>query len=293
VIPSHPQPWAPPQIERSTGAHRKAEEETLRALAPLTLAAVLCLFANQQGQAQQLGCGGDYVCIPDDSADVAAPPGQSLTAANLTSLTRLERCPGVPVEVTAGSSEECRLACAAASDALQLLGRCGISLRRPLNVHIMNEVRHPFGGAIFGLFDTKHERVLVTREENIPSLVKDTPYAELPQHDFYKSLVVHEVVHGIMHQNLKRQPTSHAAYEYPAYALQIASLPSDVRNKFLQSVPNRARPGELVFNDTILFFDPFFFAAHAYEHFKASANRCAHLRALLEGEVAFIPALPP
>jgi hypothetical protein len=95
-----------------------------------------------------------------------------------------------------------------------------------------------------------------------------------------------------MHQNLKRQPITHAAYEYPAYALQIASLPADVRDKFLQSIPSRARPGEFVFNDTILFFDPFFFAAHAYEHFQAG-DGCAHLNALLGGDVTFIPALPP
>ena len=136
-------------------------------------------------------------------------------------------------------------------------------------------------------------KVLVTQEANIPSLVKDTPYAELPERDFYRSLIVHEVVHGVMHQNLKRKPTSHAAYEYPAYALQIASLPSSVRDTFLQSIPNRASPDNLVFNDSILFFDPFFFAVHAYEHFKAADNGCAHLNGLLVGEVAFIPTLPP
>ena len=96
-----------------------------------------------------------------------------------------------------------------------------------------------------------------------------------------------------MHQNLKRPAASHAAYEYPAYALQIASLPSSVRDTFLQSIPNRASPDNLVFNDSILFFDPFFFAAHAYEHFKAADNGCAHLNGLLVGEVAFIPTLPP
>jgi len=95
-----------------------------------------------------------------------------------------------------------------------------------------------------------------------------------------------------MHQNLKRPAMSHAAYEYPAYALQIESLPSNVRDKFLETINNRAGRGDLLFNDYILFFDPFFFAARAYEHFKASANGCAYLLGLLEGEVAFILTLP-
>jgi hypothetical protein len=43
-----------------------------------------------------------------------------------------------------------------------------------------------------------------------------------------------------------------------------------------------------VFNDSILLADPYVFAAHAYRHFKASANGCTRLTALLEGEVEFI-----
>ena len=203
------------------------------------------------------GCEGDYVCIADDPAAAtawAAGRGAILSGHKQASYTGRERCPEALADVTAASSDERRLACSAAGDALQMLGRCGIYLRRPLHLQIMSEVRHPFGNSpIFGLFDTKQDRVLVTQEANIQYLVKDTPYAQLPQRDFYRSLIVHEVVHGIMHQNLKWQPASHAAYEYPAYALQIASLPSSVRDKFLRSIPNRARPSEFVLNDTILF----------------------------------------
>jgi hypothetical protein len=192
------------------------------------------------------------------------------------------------VDVTATSPEERQLACSAAGDAIQLLDRCRIPLRRPLQVQMMSEVRHPLGGSIFGLFDTKRERVLITQEANIPALVKDTPYAMLPQREFYRSLIVHEVVHGVMHQNLKRPATTHAAYEYPAYALQIESLAPHVRDAFLKSFDQTAIASKSLFNDTVLFFDPYFFAASANHHFKGSANGCAYLTALLEGEVAFI-----
>jgi hypothetical protein len=255
---------------------------------------ILCVFGIQQGQAQPAVCGGDYGCSSEAPTAAVTVLDAPSAAAKLANPAEPAQCPGAPVAVTAASDDERRLVCSATSQALQLLGRCGILLRRLLQVQIMSEVRHPFSrDPIFGFFDTKQDRVRITQELNIPSLVKDTPYAELPQRDFYRSLIVHEVVHGIMHQNLKGPATSHAAYEYPAYALQIASLPADVRDKFLQSIPNRARPGEHIFNDTILSFDPFFFAAHAYEHFKRSANGCAQLRALLEGEVSFIPSLPP
>jgi hypothetical protein len=92
-----------------------------------------------------------------------------------------------------------------------------------------------------------------------------------------------------MHQNLKRPAASHAAYEYPAYALQIESLAPHLRDEFLQSFDQTAiKTVSTLFSDPILFFDPYFFAARAYHHFKASPNGCSHLTALLEGEVDFI-----
>ena len=226
--------------------------------------------------------------LPLLTVAVAAPSTAQEAYLPAPILAAHERCAEAPVDVTAASSNERRLVCSAANDALQLLGRCKISPRKPLRVEIMKEVRHPFSGPIFGLFDTKQERVLVTHQANIPSLVKDTPYAELPLHDFYKSLIVHEVVHGVMHQNLKRQPRSHAAYEYPSYALQIESLLPVVREKFLRSFDHAAVSSDFMFNDSVLFFDPYFFAARAYKHFNAFASGCTHLVALLEGEASFI-----
>jgi Family of unknown function (DUF6639) len=260
----------------------------MRHAARWSVLSIGCLLGTLQGQAQPTECGGGYVCISEaQTAPVTGLNKPSVTT-RLANLAALKRCSGAPIDVTAASPEERRLACSAAGDAVRLLGRCGITVRGPLHVQVMSEVRHPVVGAIFGLFDPKQERVLVTQEVNIPSLVKDTPYAKLPQRDFYRSLIVHEVVHGIMHQNLERPANTHAAYEYPAYALQIESLAPHVRDAFLQSFDQAAFATKSLFSDPVLFFDPYFFAARAYHHFKASADGCTHLTALLHGEVAFI-----
>ena len=251
----------------------------MRQFTHLSALSLLC-FLGSHVQAQPVACVAGEVCITGKIA--------SASTVEPTALDGTERCPGFPVDVTAGTADERRLACSAAGDALKLLGRCSITLVRPLHVQIMSEVRHPFSGAIFGLFDVNQERVLVTKESNISALVEDTPYARLPQRDFYRSLIVHEVVHGVMHQNLKRKAATHAAYEYPAYALQIESLPPHVREMFLHSFDGNALKSNTLFNDAVLFFDPFFFAARAYHHFKSAPEACAHLTGLLAGEVAFI-----
>jgi hypothetical protein len=249
---------------------------------------------QEQPQAQPAVCEGDYVCISDRTAVGLDKRSEPSSEPSKVADRVQERCPEAPVDVMAASSEERDLVCSAAHDVVRRLGRCEIPLRRPLDVEIVNEVRHPFStNPIFGFFDTNRERVLISQERAVPSLAEGTPYAGLPQRDFYRSLIVHEIVHGIMHQNLKRPAWSQAAYEYPAYALQVESLPPDVRDKLLRAVPNRVASGELLFNDNILVFDPFFFAVQAYEHLNSATDGCAQLHALLEGHASFVPILPP
>ena len=199
-----------------------------------------------------------------------------------------ERCTEASIDVAVGSSGGRRLVCSAASRAIDRLGRCNITLKRPFRIQVLDEVRHPHhGGVIFGFYDIAREIVSVTSYDNIPDLVTGTPYSELQPLEFYKSLVFHEVVHVVMHQNQTHEPKARASYEYPAYALQIESLPPKERYAFLLAATGRRDPKEYNFSDLILMFDPFFFAARAYRHFKASPNRCAYLHLLLKGKAPF------
>jgi len=204
--------------------------------------------------------------------------------------TAQKRCADVPIDVTAASQEELHLACAAAKAALKKLGRCGLDVSRRLQIHIKRDVRHPFGGPIFGLFMVEHERILVTRLANIPALAVGTPYSKVPPLELYRSLIVHEVIHSVLHQNAAGKMMSQVASEYLAYALQIESLTPAVRKTFLKSMPTGGRVDDLIFSDIMLSFNPYVFAARAYQHFGASADRCGRIRSLLKGEMTFIAA---
>jgi hypothetical protein len=108
---------------------------------------VLCLFGT--AQAQPAECGG-HVCISEAQAPAATGLDRSPTTATLANFAELERCSAALVELIAASEGERRLACSAVGHALQLVGRCRISLRRPLHAEIKSEVRHPLYGAIRG-----------------------------------------------------------------------------------------------------------------------------------------------
>jgi hypothetical protein len=279
---------------------RSAAETLRRARAvPFSLTLLVAIdsgIALSADAPASLVCGGDYVCIADAPMPLpAAMRIESLqgrqSPADAGGVADSNRCTEGPIDVMVSSPEERALVCAAAADAIRLLDRCRIAPRWALRVEVMPEVRHPLGRIVLGLLDTKRQRILVTQAANIAALIEETPYAALPQDAFYRSLIVHEVVHAVMDQNLKRPASSHAAYEYPAYALQIESLGPEERDIFLNSFDQAALVSDALFNDPVLFFDPYLFAARAYHHFKRSPDGCAHLNGLLQGGVGFIVSL--
>jgi len=234
------------------------------------------------------GCAGSYNPIPADSQEAGAPRRLAEAA---TKSSAQQQCDVVRIEVTAYSETEASLACSAAGDALELLGRCNIHPRSRVSVHILGQALHPRKELTFGLFD--RQKAIVSNLSSATALAAGTAYMLLPAATFYRSLVVHEIVHAVMHQNYERHPTNYAAYEYPSYALQILSLAAADRDKLLQAIHGGANPPGLVFNDILLAMDPLVFAASAYEHFTAAPDACRQLNALLKGDVDFIPTLPP
>lgn len=194
----------------------------------------------------------------------------------------------IDIEVLAATRRERELVCAGAQQALDLLALCGIRPREAIDIRIRAEVRHPLAGLIFGYYDLKERHIIIASLDGLPALMDGTPYAGLPPADFYKSLVVHEVVHSVMHQNLGAGVHTQAAYEYPAYALQIASLPGAAREQFMTAfdAERLQRPGPL--SDAILAFAPYLFAARAYNNFITSSDGCLLLREAMKGKTDLI-----
>jgi hypothetical protein len=115
-----------------------------------------------------------FVCGTIAALDgVAAPGGQNHIASaavapfSTPAAPRGATCPGTLVEVSATTSEEVQLACAAAALAHELLAPCQLSLRRPLQVQVGNEPPHPFGLAMLGFFDSERERAYVAAYASI------------------------------------------------------------------------------------------------------------------------------
>jgi hypothetical protein len=216
-----------------------------------------------------------WICVRAPAADIHA----------------LTICPGDFVDLAVDPVSTRDLVCEAATHAVRLLTGCEILPRGRLHIEISPSVRGLFGSEIFGRFDVSSEVTFVTSYEKAGMLAAGTPYSVIPHADFYRSLVVHEVVHAILGQNQKRRPSSRSAVEYPAYALQLVSMPKKVREDFLNAVDAKATSVPLLFNDILLAFDPFYFAARAYDHFTTSSDGCANIREVLKGDASFIATI--
>jgi hypothetical protein len=200
------------------------------------------------------------------------------------------KCLGGMVAIRAPSELEWSIGCAGSGAAIERLAECGITLKRPVAIFITEGLRTPSGSEAFGLFEPEWDLVSITALSALPRLAAGTPYEALSPPSLFKSVIVHETVHAVMEQNYSRKPSSRAAYEYPAYAVQMELLSAELG----EASPNPLfeSNGHFLLNDIILGFNPFLFAAHAHKHLRGDNDRCKSLRQSVDGDTAFIVALP-
>lgn len=135
----------------------------------------------------------------------------------------------------------------------------------------------------FGVFDTKAQAIRLLSPKTCRKMANANPaYASLPFLKFYESLVVHEVAHQIFRSHLAERSVSLGTHEYVAYAFQIASLPSDLRQTFLKPLNTKPLDDLSPFVDLVLLMSPEIFGALAYAHYSKPGNGCRVLREIIE-----------
>ena len=120
------------------------------------------------------------------------------------------------------------------------MDHCGFAIKEKLTVEVVEDLRHPFGIPVVGESDSVEFRVQVASPSKFRQLArKEIALAEVDFHALYKSIVVHEVIHAVLWQQLdhpRNESLSAIAAEYVAYAFQLLSLPEADRGKSSSSV---------------------------------------------------------
>lgn len=197
------------------------------------------------------------------------------------------QCEGIPVSVHARLASEGNTVCRAATHVVRFLQSCGIEARSALNVEIVQELVATEGRA-YGCFDRSTGSIqLLTLDRCAEQLKSDDSRPGLEPTDYFRSIAVHEVAHGILAQQEGASELPVIAHEYLAYALQIDSMTSTSRQALLKPLHDRGGLSIKLPHEILLMMNPVAFGAISYLHFKSSVDQCVTIRSVLRGEVIF------
>lgn len=206
---------------------------------------------------------------------ITAQPAKPATAASAS-------CPALPVTIVAEESADVRMACLGAQRAISFLADRGFVVERPITVEVAAAIAPIQGAAALGFYHAGTEvmKVLARSAFSLAS-AEDTVLGLPTTDDLYASVFAHEIAHAIFHQNVDggREP-SLAAHEYFAYTVQIATLPTPLRERVLARYPGSGFSHLGQVSEVFLGLDPQRFAVNAYLHFRGAEDQDAVLRRL-------------
>ena len=162
----------------------------------------------------------------------------------------------------------------------------GILLRRRIHVKLHGQ-RIPIGPSHIGLYNAETDQIELLSYPQARCQTADDPlFGMAMTRPLYESVVVHEVSHAIVEQNLStRRPTSRVVHEYIAYAAQLTSMAPDLREEILRRYDQPAYADVNEMSWVYYEMDPSGFGVKVYRHFRATHDPAAFLQDLLNGAV--------
>ena len=201
-------------------------------------------------------------------------------------IERALSCNDVRVNIESPKPSMAPEICTAATHAINQLKACGVELKRPLSIKIAEDAGRDGGAGAYGCYQKGTERIqLLPFEQCAERLRRDKERSGLDAADYFRSVVVHEVVHAVLAQQTQFGELSTIVHEYLAYALQIDSMQPESREAMLRPVrlPKGTAPQPP--HEILLFMSPATFGAQAYFHFKSQPSTCTALDDMLTGRL--------
>lgn len=196
-------------------------------------------------------------------------------------------CPSAPVAVTGGNDEDFRLICSGAASAFDFLVRQGFTIDLRVDIRVSESAFQYHGQNAFGMFD--HGSLVVGMASFAASLgiAKDKPvFGEPLDEALFRSLVAHEVAHGIADANFLIDRPTISAHEYIAYVTQLSALEPDRRRRILERSGLGGFASADGIKDTYYLMAPEGFGVNAYLHYERPENGAPFLRRILTGGLA-------
>ena len=194
-------------------------------------------------------------------------------------------CSSPDVIAVTQSREFAEMICVAVSRAKPILARCHLTQTHRLE--ILEQEAAELGG-FMAHYSPRQDKISVVLPKSLHlTLADDSAYRAIPSDQLFESIVFHELAHAFFAKTECGLQTCRAGHEYIAFAMQLASLPSESRSGFLDVYPSESDVELADFSERNLDLAPERFAADAWRHFSSPDVGCEFIKTILSGEVTF------
>ncbi len=192
-------------------------------------------------------------------------------------------CGAVQATVTAASRGEAREACTAVAQAVDFFARQGLPVGARIDLHLVESLPPAEATSTRGgVYLHSQRRAYVLRRARWEAT--GAPFGLPMTTALYRSIIVHEVAHAIVASHFTIDRPDVTAHEYLAYAAQIDSLPSALRERILKESAPSTREASAQFNLFVLGMNPDRFATLAWRHWHQPENGSAFVQQVLAGQ---------
>ena len=198
-------------------------------------------------------------------------------------------CAGSAIRVQTELGSEAKAICDGARGSLDQLRSCGLHPRNDLAIEVTDDVLAMSNGKIVGDYLPGVSRVRIASQAAIAARPAGATQTLVPALDYYSSIAAHVVAHAVFHDATEHLDLPRVAHEYVAYALQIATLPKEARDRLMTAGTVKPASHLYTFSPFLLLADPEQFAILAYSHFSQPVNGCAFLTRIIKREQSFPP----
>ena len=194
-------------------------------------------------------------------------------------------CGDTGVLVRYQRAEHADLVCDAAEQAGALFHRCNLSWpMQPITIDIVKDLR---SGCVAVYHCGDYNIEILSPPLMQEQRKADGAFADLTTHEYFKSVIVHELTHAANEDLPCPFESCVATDEYIAYSMQVMSLDPQAQLKFEErsGLDRRISSDEL--SPIILFMAPDLFAQKAWAHLSQRNDACDYISDLNNGIFLF------
>ncbi len=190
---------------------------------------------------------------------------------------------GPYVSVSSQNTETAEQVCTASRRALALFESCGVpKILRPIQINVVHDLKE---GCV-ALYHCGEDTIeLLEPSEMQERRLPESAFSHLNIDEYFRSVVIHELTHAANDGLPCPFESCVVADEYVAYSMQVMSLDTKSRQKFIERSGIQDRVSSEELSAIILFMAPDLFAQKVWAHLNQRENACRYIDGLSSGKI--------